>query len=120
VDDDLTGVARDSETVLDVLDRYTGRGFVGSFAAASSDAVDESGRLRCDSCRVEFAAKEAVVTELRRLEGASDPDDMLAVVALRCPRCSTLGSLIVNYGPTATTDDAAALLALPDPIGNAH
>ena len=45
------------------------------------------------------------VLELRRLEGASDPDDMLAVVAVECANCGLRGSLVLNYGPTATEDD---------------
>lgn len=120
MDDDLTGVARGSETLLDVLGRFTREGFVGSFTAVRADDPDAAVQLRCETCRAEFAANAPVVTELRRLEGASDPDDMLAVVALECPRCTTRGSLVLNYGPTATPEDAAALLALPEPAGNAH
>jgi hypothetical protein len=117
VNDDLTGVARGSETLLDVLGRFRDDGFVGSFTAVG--AGDE-GRLRCETCRAEFAAKEPVVSELCRLEGASDPDDMLAVVALECPRCAARGSLVLNYGPTATPEDAAALVDLREPDGDAY
>jgi hypothetical protein len=119
VKDDLTGVARGSETLLDVLGRFTVHGFVGSFTPTNAHDASDSGRLRCETCRAEFAADTTVVTELRRLEGASDPDDMLAVVALECPRCGTRGSLVLNYGPTATPEDSAALLALPDPSRDA-
>jgi hypothetical protein len=118
VDDDLTGVARGSETLLDVLSRFSSDGFTGSFAAV--DGPSETGRLRCETCHEEFAADAPVVTELRRLEGASDPDDMLAVAALECPRCSTRGSLVLNYGPTATPEDAAVLLGLRDPARDAQ
>jgi hypothetical protein len=107
------------ETLLDVLGRYTRHGFIGSFTATGTNAPEGSGRLRCETCRAEFAADTAPVTEMRRLEGASDPDDMLAVFALECPRCATRGSLVVNFGPTATPADAAALLALPDPARRA-
>ena len=117
VDDDLTGVARGSETLLDVLGRFTTHGFVASFTPVDGGA---EGRLRCETCRAEFAANEPVVYELRRLEGASDPDDMLAVVALECPRCATRGSLVLNYGPTAMPEDAAALTNLREPDGDAH
>jgi hypothetical protein len=119
VEDDLTGVARGSETLLDVLGRYTRHGFIGSFSALERDGSEVPGVLRCETCRAEFAADSALVADLRRLEGASDPDDMLAVFALECPRCATRGSLVVNYGPTATPADAAALLALPDPARHA-
>ncbi len=56
----------------------------------------------------------AKVSALGRLEGASDPDDMLAIIALKCPSCSARGSLALNYGPTATTEDSAALLGFDD------
>jgi len=119
VDDDLTGVARGSVTLLDVLGRFTRDGFIGSFTALPAGPAAQ-GRLRCETCTAEFAAGAAVVTELCRLEGASDPDDMLAVIALECPRCSIRGALVLNYGPTATPEDAAALLGLPDVDGDAH
>jgi hypothetical protein len=115
VADDLSGVARDSETLLDVLNRLQREGFKGSFTPLESDGMTDGARLRCESCRSVFEAREAVVIELRRLEGASDPDDMLAVVALECPRCATRGSLVVSYGPTATTEEAAVLVALDEP-----
>jgi hypothetical protein len=115
VTDDLTGVARGSETLLDVLNRFRLEGFTGSFTPLGADAVSEGARVRCASCRQGFEAEEASVTELRRLEGASDPDEMLAAIALACPRCSARGSLVVNFGPTATTEEAAVLVALRDP-----
>ena len=43
----------------------------------------------------------------RRLEGASDPDDMISVVAVTCPRCGTGGTLVLKYGPTAPENEAA-------------
>jgi hypothetical protein len=61
-----------------------------------------------------MAAKDMPVLELRRLEGASDPDDMLAVVAVECRNCGLRGSLVLNYGPTATEEDEAVLLGLGD------
>ncbi len=51
---------------------------------------------------------------LRRTEGASDPADMLAVVALCCPACDTRGTAVLNYGPEATVDDAEVLVGLED------
>lgn len=52
---------------------------------------------------------------LCRVEGASDPDDMAAVVAVVCPRCSAKDALVLGYGPAASGADADVLLALPDP-----
>jgi hypothetical protein len=112
VTDDLTGVARGSETLIDVLARFRHEGFAGSFTPLEARGVSGGASLRCEQCRQEFAAEQPDVTELRRLEGASDPDDMLAAIALECPRCGARGSLVVNYGPTATTEEAAVLVAL--------
>ncbi len=39
---------------------------------------------------------------------------MLAVVAVECPNCGLRGSLVLNYGPTATAEDTAVLLGLGD------
>ena len=53
-----------------------------------------------------------------RLEGASDPADMLHVSALRCPVCGTGGAFVSPYGVNAGEADAAVLLALPDAEGS--
>jgi hypothetical protein len=115
VADDLSGVARDNETLLDVLNRLQRQGFKGSFTPLEANGVADGARMKCATCRNVFDAEEADVSELRRLEGASDPDDMLAVVALECPRCGVRGSLVVSYGPTATTEEAAVLVSLDRP-----
>ena len=107
--DELDGVARDAETLLDVLARFTQRGWSSQFTARADGIVE------CESCHHQMPAAEVPVLELRRLEGASDPDDMLAVVAVECPRCGLRGSLVLNYGPTATEEDTAVLLGLGDP-----
>jgi hypothetical protein len=104
--DDLEGVARGAETLLDVLARYTDQGWSSQFAPRPGGLVE------CESCRHASAAVDVPVLELRRLEGASDPDDMLAVVAIECPNCGLRGSLVLNYGPTATEEDASVLLGL--------
>jgi hypothetical protein len=107
--EDLPGVARDAETLLEVLADNDRRGWSTQFVARAEAAIE------CQDCHNHFAAAETSVLELRRLEGASDPDDMLAVAAIECPHCSHRGSLVLNYGPTASTEDAAVLLALKDP-----
>jgi hypothetical protein len=119
VDEDLTGVARGAETLLDVLGALADEGFTGEFAAAEVDEI-QHGRIVCSACDHAFAADAPEVGDLRRLEGASDPDDMLAVVALTCPNCATRGTLVLNYGPTATVEDSAALEGLVRPGPDAH
>ena len=106
--DDLDGVARGAETLLEVLSRFTRLGWSSQFAARAGGTVE------CESCHHSVAAADVPVLELRRLEGASDPDDMLAVVAVECPNCGLRGSLVLNYGPTATEEDADVLLGLRD------
>jgi hypothetical protein len=107
--DEFDGVARGAETLLDVLARYTRNGWSSQFAPRAGGTVE------CESCHHVMAAAEIPVLDLRRLEGASDPDDMLAVLALECPNCGLRGSLVLNYGPTATEEDAAVLLGLGNP-----
>jgi hypothetical protein len=106
--DDLTGVARGAETLLDVLSDFSARGWPGQFAARDDAMVE------CETCHHQAPAAETEVLALRRLEGASDPDEMLAVVATECPHCHHRGSLILQFGPTATAEDAAVLEQLPD------
>lgn len=55
---------------------------------------------------------------LRRLEGASDPDDMLAVVAVQCPECGRRGTVTLGYGPAASPPDGDVLRALDDRRGH--
>jgi hypothetical protein len=73
------------------------------------------GRLLCFTCRTESAAAAFEVTAMRRTEGVSDPDDMLAVVALTCPRCGTRATAVLGYGPEAAEDDSDVLRMLPTP-----
>lgn len=69
----------------------------------------------CFTCRNESDAASFVVTDLSRTEGVSDPDDMLVVVALTCPRCQTKATVVLGYGPEAAEDDAEVLRSLPAP-----
>ena len=92
-----------------MLARYTRQGWSSQFAARAEGSVE------CESCHHVVPAHDLQVLDLRRLEGASDPDDMLSVVAVECPNCHLKGSLVLNYGPTATPEDSAVLLGLEDP-----
>jgi hypothetical protein len=52
---------------------------------------------------------------LRRIEGASDPADMIAIAAVKCPNCGTKGTAVLGFGPEADEDDAEVLRRLsPD------
>ncbi len=78
----------------------------GQFRAA----VD--GCVHCFTCGREFPASSVDASAARRLEGVSDPADMLLVVAVTCPHCGASGALTLNYGPEATLEDAEVLRAL--------
>src|SRR4051812_38006050 len=92
----LDGVARDATTLAEVLDGFESEGFVGQFVARPGAMVE------CTTCHTSSPVSEiAGDHRLRRLEGASDPADMLAVAALTCPSCGTKGTLVLNYGAEA-------------------
>jgi len=60
------------------------------------------------------AAEVVAVDALRRLEGASDPDDMIVVAAVSCPKCGAKGTLVLKYGPEATPEESEVLRSLED------
>jgi hypothetical protein len=102
------GAPSDHTTLTDVLDGYAEAGFTSSFAA------QEGGAVRCDSCGSELDPNGLEMNSLRRLEGASDPDDMMAVVALQCGVCGAAGTMVLGYGPAGSDVDNDVLLALQD------
>jgi hypothetical protein len=75
-------------------------------------AARPGGLILCFTCRQESPASEFTLEAQRRTEGASDPDDMLAILGLVCPRCQARGTAVLGYGPEADPDDAEVLLHL--------
>jgi hypothetical protein len=100
-----------SETLHEVLSGFELQGYRGQMAARPE------GQVLCLTCHTESAAADMRVDALERLEGVSDPDDMLAVAALRCPVCNALGTLVLGYGPEAASDDSEVLALLGDIAG---
>jgi len=100
-------------TITDVLEGYAQGGFTSSFV------VTDDSRLECVECGTISSATRVAMSSLRRLEGASDPDDMVAIVAVTCPECAATGTVILGFGPTATTQDAEVLKELRDERGDA-
>lgn len=100
--------ARDPSSLTSIIGQFEEQGFTGQFAAR------EAALLACMSCRMEHPAAEFAMTALRRTEGASDPDDMAAVVALECPHCKAQGTVVLKYGPEASVEESEVLLALDD------
>jgi hypothetical protein len=109
----MTTICRDETTLTDVLEAYAQGGFTSSFVV-----TDES-QLECIECGTVSSPNAVSMSSLRRLEGASDPDDMVAIVALTCPSCGSKGTLVLGFGPMATVQDSDVLKALRDDRGDA-
>jgi hypothetical protein len=101
-------------TMTEVLDGYADGGFKSSFVV-----TDESA-LECVECGTTSSARGVSMSSLRRLEGASDPDDMVAIVAITCPNCGAQGTVVLGYGPMATLQDAEVLKELQDDRGDSE
>jgi hypothetical protein len=98
----------EDRTILEVLGDLEAMGFTGQFMPRSGALVE------CVACHRNSPADETVLRHLRRLEGASDPADMLAVVGLACPHCGALGTAVLGFGPEATAIDDEVLSSLED------
>lgn len=81
-------------------------GFSGQFIAAAES------RILCTRCRSLVSAAWLRADEVTRLEGASDPDDMLVVIPLSCPVCGQQGTLTMNYGPQMEPEEDAVFSAM--------
>ena len=104
----VPGSPSDNDTLQNVLNGFAADGYDGE-----ADTV-EGGSIRWSRCGHEAPAADAEVTGVRRMEGASDPADMLAVYGVTCPVCGDKAALVLTYGPEATPADGDVLLALPD------
>jgi len=111
-DIDLSG--NEGTTLSEVLDAYSSGGFATQFSAT------EDARLECGACGASSKPDDVTMSSLRRLEGESDPADMMAVVALTCPVCSAKGTVVLGFGPASSPEDADVLRALRDDRGDHH
>ncbi len=98
--------------LADVLDLAEETGYTTEFDVAAGDSAHDI--LRCQNCDVESPASSFERAWSQRLEGASDPADMLHVSALTCPSCGARGVFVSPYGPTASDRQASVLRALPE------
>jgi hypothetical protein len=100
-------VAREADTPLvEVLAVLDAQGFDGQVRAVGGAA------LECLTCHELIEADALDANRVTRLEGASDPADMLLVLPLECPHCHTRATFVANYGPESTIEDAEVLAAL--------
>lgn len=93
-------------TLSSVQANLAGRGFDGQFIAAGE------ARVLCTNCRSLVSAAWLSAEDVTRLEGASDPDDMLVVIPLACPVCAQRGTLTMNFGPQMAREEDAVLSAM--------
>jgi hypothetical protein len=103
--------ARDPSGLDEILATFAQDGFVCDMRALAGGAV------QCAECSTASPAGEFAVAALRRTEGASDPGDMSAVVALACPNCGARGTVVLRFGPEAGEADDDVLAALRPPGG---
>jgi hypothetical protein len=105
----------DNTTVQAVLADYEAAGFVAQFTTEPEGSGPSSGpALRCSVCASVISGSNVAMHSMRRMEGASDPADMLAIVALTCPVCGAQGTAVLAYGPMASAEDSDLLVALRD------
>lgn len=104
---EIPGAPSDNTTVSAVIASFEQDGYTAELWAKPG------GQVLCGACRVTSPAGRFTIGRERRLEGASDPDDMQLVVGATCPSCGAKGVLSLQYGPSASEDDADVLVALP-------
>lgn len=101
-------------TMTEIIDAYEAQGYTAQMASC------EDGSIKCFACGTASPANAFVMEGMRRVEGASDPADMVAIAALTCPVCGAKGTAVVPYGPLAPPEDMASLEGLhdarPDPV----
>src|SRR4051812_4745505 len=73
--------------------------------------ASEGGIITSFTFHQTFPASTVAADNSTRLEGASDPADMMMVVPTTCPECGARGSLILHYGPTASAEEADVMSA---------
>jgi peroxiredoxin len=104
----VPGAPGDNTTMTDVVHLYDQAGFTSSWE------ITATAQLRCGTCEREMSPSAVSMHSFRRVEGASDPDDMAAVLALTCPLCSAHGTLVIMYGPQMSAEESDVLGALRD------
>ena len=95
------------DTTLEILDVLRSEGVSAQFVPGQ-----EPKTIRCTVCGSSSAADAFETIGDRRLEGTSDPDDMVLIVAARCPVCHISGSIVLAYGPEASDTDSDLVMAL--------
>ena len=95
----VPGVPSDNVTIHELIASLDEAGYDGQFTPIDSN------HLQCSRCENTVRATDLDVTLARRVEGASDPDDMATLFAARCPACQGGGTVMVGYGVNASELD---------------
>lgn len=106
----VAGAPSDNTTLTAVLDGLRDDGY-----GAELRAIGSVGEVRCGSCGAASLANYFTDVVERRLEGASDPADMVLAIGARCPACGERGAMTLGYGPIASEADSAVVLLIPSP-----
>lgn len=93
-------------SIADALREFEARGYIGQFV------IRPGGYVECTRCHTESRPADVPLEAMRRVEGVSDPADMVFVGALRCPECGTTGTATIKFGPSARAEDAEVLREL--------
>lgn len=104
----VPGAPSDNTTAVAELNDLREQGYDGDFVVREGPVVC---CRRCDRCD---EPESLQVDVFRRLEGASEPDEMSAILALTCQGCGNKGTLLVAYGTNASELDADLLTRLPE------
>lgn len=95
-------------SLLGILATFADEGFTDDFHARPGGLVE------CGACHTPHRADRLELHHLERLEGDSDPSEMLAVCAVACPSCGIRGTLVLTFGPESTREDDDVLARLDD------
>jgi hypothetical protein len=95
------------ESLSGALDRLVARGYDADFFA-------RDGQLACADCEHPVAPDDAVIDDIVRFEGDSDPAEELVVYAISSGPCGRKGTYTVAFGPEIGADDIAIVGHLRD------
>jgi hypothetical protein len=95
-------------SLLGLLADFRDEGYTNDFRSRPGGIVE------CGECHAPHRADTLELRRLERLEGDSDPSEMLAVCAVVCPSCGMRGSLVLTFGPESTREDDEVLELLDD------
>ena len=83
------------ETVLEAVQLLEREGY------SANTTVHEDGTIMCGACRETHPIDGALVDQVFRFEGMSDPDDEAIVLGMQCPACGVRGVIVSAFGPNA-------------------